>query len=97
MKRRQEAAEKAEQDRLRAEAEAKAALQAQAEEARRAEAARDQADAPGSPRREHEAGKDLNSNYDSSTQPQNDEAAACLPPKKSKSKLSRKQKKGKEV
>jgi spectrin beta len=59
MKRRQEAAEKAEQDRIRAEQDAKAALEAQAEEARRAESARDQADAPGSPQREHEqAGND---------------------------------------
>lgn len=57
MKRRQEAAEKAEQDRIRAEEEAKAALEAQAEEARRAERSGDQADAPGSPQREKESGK----------------------------------------
>lgn len=57
MKRRQEAAEKAEQDRIRAEEEAKAALEAQAEEARRADRSGDQHDAPGSPQREKESGK----------------------------------------
>uniref|UniRef100_A0A336LM29 Spectrin beta chain n=1 Tax=Culicoides sonorensis TaxID=179676 RepID=A0A336LM29_CULSO len=60
MKRRQEAAEKAEQDRIRAEQEAKAALEAQAEEARRAERSGDQADAPGSPQREKESVHDSN-------------------------------------
>lgn len=60
MKRRQEAAEEAERQRLQFEADAKAAAEAQAEAARQAEAAnRDSADAPGSPHssREHEAGK----------------------------------------
>lgn len=63
MKRRQEAAEKAEQDRIRAEQEAKAALEAQAEEARRAERSGDQADAPGSPQREKESGKNRVFNF----------------------------------
>lgn len=60
MKRRQEAAEEAERQRLRAEAEAKAAAEAEAEAARQAEAAaRDAADAPGSPHstKEQESGK----------------------------------------
>lgn len=57
MKRREEAAIKAQQDRIRAEQEAKAALEAQAEEARRAERSGDQADAPGSPQREKESGE----------------------------------------
>jgi hypothetical protein len=59
MKRRQEAAEEAERQRLQAEQEAKAAAEAEAEAARQAElaASRDSADAPGSPRSEQEAGK----------------------------------------
>lgn len=57
MKRRQEAAEEAERQRLQAEADAKAAAEAEAEAARQAElaASKDSADAPGSPRSEHEA------------------------------------------
>lgn len=60
MKRRQEAAEEAERQRLQAEAEARAAAEAEAEAARQAEAAaRDAADAPGSPHstKEQESGK----------------------------------------
>lgn len=63
MKRRQEAAEEAERQRLQAEADAKAAIEAaEAEKARAEAASRDQADAPGSPQsgREHESGKTLN-------------------------------------
>lgn len=59
MKRRQEAAEEEERQRRQAEADAKAAHEAQIEAERRAElAARDTADAPGSPGSNHdEAGK----------------------------------------
>lgn len=58
MKRRQEAAEEAERQRLQAEADAKAVAEAEAEAARQAEAAaRDAADAPGSPAKEHESGE----------------------------------------
>lgn len=60
MKRRQEAADEAERQRVQAEADAKAAAEAAAEAARQAEASnRDSSDAPGSPHssREHEAGK----------------------------------------
>lgn len=59
MKRRQEAAEEEERQRRQAEADAKAAQEAQIEAARQAElAARDAADAPGSPGSHHdEAGK----------------------------------------
>lgn len=63
MKRRQEAAEEAERQRLQAEAEAKAAQEAaEAEKAKAEAAARDQADAPGSPQsgREHESGEYIN-------------------------------------
>lgn len=59
MKRRQEAAEESERQRLQAEADAKAASEAaEAERARAEAAASDQADAPGSPQsgREHESG-----------------------------------------
>lgn len=62
MKRRQEAADEAERQRVQAEADAKAAAEAAAEAARQAEASnRDSADAPGSPHssREHEAGKHI--------------------------------------
>lgn len=51
MKRRQEAAEEAERQRLQAEQEARAAAEAQAEASRLAEA-KDSHDAPGSPQRE---------------------------------------------
>lgn len=54
MKRRQEAAEEAERQRLQAEQEARAAAEAQAEAAR--QASRDSHDAPGSPQREHQSG-----------------------------------------
>lgn len=59
MKRRQEAAEEEERQRRQAEADAKAAQEAEVEARRRAElAARDQADAPGSPgSNRDEAGK----------------------------------------
>lgn len=50
MKRRQEAAEEAERQRLQAEQEARAAAEAQAEAAR--QSSRDSHDAPGSPQRE---------------------------------------------
>lgn len=50
MKRRQEAAEEAERQRLQAEQDARAALEAQAEAAR--QSSRDSHDAPGSPQRE---------------------------------------------
>lgn len=61
MQRRQEAAEEAERQRLLAEAEIRAAAEAHAEAERQAEAAaRDMADAPGSPHeREHESGNFL--------------------------------------
>lgn len=54
MKRRQEAAEEAERQRLQTEQEARAAAEAQAEAAR--QASRDSHDAPGSPQREHQSG-----------------------------------------
>ena len=54
MKRRQEAAEEAERQRLKAEEDARAAAEAEAEAKRQSEAS--QVDAPGSPQRERDAG-----------------------------------------
>jgi hypothetical protein len=72
MKRRQEAAEEAERQRLQAEQEAKAAAEAEAEAARQAElaASRDSADAPGSPRSEQEAGKFYQNHHKNSNNPE---------------------------